>query len=291
MKNVRKKKFFTLVELLVSLGVFSILLIVFMQFFSGMRLVWSNSEKNSNTHADVRLAMDMLSTLLSSLYYSTANTESGEVGHFLFNVASGGADQPDRIYFASKTRIDLGGSSPIRFIGALVPNRSNPLGGNANLYDKLYLTVLTNKEGGTNANVYRQLFPQFVDDSGENIVKLSAAASTLESNLNGKLMENLTPDTDTDNRIKLLDNVVQFKVRLLKADGTPESGSVITKDTRQIEIELSVLKDEDYRQWLNERGTAATEPDTAKEFRALRQSTFTRRIYLSDRSLQEDRYE
>ena len=158
------------------------------------------------------------------------------------------------------------------------------------MYDKLYLTVLTNKEGTTNANVYRQLFPQFVNSSNA-IVPLTTAVSTLQSNLNVKLTENSTPGTDTDNRIKLLDNVVQFKVRLLKADGTPESGSVITKDTRQIEIELSVLKDEDYRQWLNERGTAATESNTAKEFRALRQSTFTRRIYLSDRSLQEDRYE
>ena len=81
MKQVKTRKNFTLVELLVSLGVFSILLIVFMQFFSGMRLVWTNAEKNSTAHTDVRVAMDYLSVLLGSLYYSTANTPNAEKGY------------------------------------------------------------------------------------------------------------------------------------------------------------------------------------------------------------------
>ena len=65
---------FTLVELLVALGVFSVLLVVFMQVFSGMRLIWTNTEKRNETVSDARIAMDMVSVLLSSVYYSSASS-------------------------------------------------------------------------------------------------------------------------------------------------------------------------------------------------------------------------
>ncbi len=281
MKQVKTRKNFTLVELLVSLGVFSILLIVFMQFFSGMRLVWTNAEKNSAAHTDVRVAMDYLSVLLGSLYYSTANTPNNEKGYFLFSVKANG-NNPDGIYFATKTQIDLAGSNPVRFIGVLVPSSGNGFEANPALYDKLYLTVLSNKEGSNNAEVYRQLFPQFVD-SGDDTIPFSQALDLLITKLQNKLKDNTIPAVDTPNRIKLLDNVVDFKVRLLKGDGSEESGGVITSATREIEISISVLTDDDYRQW----STTANKD----EFRALRQTTFTRRIYIGDRSLLEDQYE
>ena len=282
MKQVKTRKNFTLVELLVSLGVFSILLIVFMQFFSGMRLVWTNAEKNSTAHTDVRVAMDYLSVLLGSLYYSTANTPNAEKGFFLFSVKANG-NNPDEIYFATKTQIDLAGSNPVRFIGVLVPSSDNHLGAGSALHDKLYLTVLSNKEGSNNAEVYRQLFPQFVGSDDNETILLSDALTLLTTNLQNKLKDNTTPAVDTPNRIKLLDNVVDFKVRLLKGDGSEESGGVITSATREIEISISVLTDDDYRQW----STSANKD----EFRALRQTTFTRRIYIGDRSLLEDQYE
>jgi len=57
---VRMRRNFTLVELLVSLGVFSILLVLFMQFFSGMRLAWTNTEKRTDASYSARIAMDMV---------------------------------------------------------------------------------------------------------------------------------------------------------------------------------------------------------------------------------------
>ena len=63
---MRQSKF-TLVELLVSMGIFSILLVVFMQFFSGMRLAWTNSEKRTDAHYSARIVMDMLSALTSNM--------------------------------------------------------------------------------------------------------------------------------------------------------------------------------------------------------------------------------
>ena len=293
MKKRRKNNFFTLVELLVSLGVFSILLVIFMQLFSGLRLVVANSELRTTNSTDIRVTMDLFSTLLGTLYYSTANTDSAEKGYFPFEVVQGGANNNsiDQFYFATKANLDLAGTSPIRYVGFMVPNRFENLETeNAVFYDKLFLTVLSNKEGTNNADVYRQLFPQF-SDSDDKLVKLATVKSTLTDNLKGKLRDNSTPETDTHNRIKLLDNVVEFKVRLLKADGTPESGNTITANTRQIEIRVSVLADKDYKEWVTLCEEATSEPSDAKKFRAVTQTTFCRRIYVDDHSLLEDTYE
>ena len=84
---------------------------------------------------------------------------------------------------------------------------------------------------------------------------------------------------------------MEFRVRLFKADGTPESGNVITRETRQIEIVVSVLGDKEYKEWLALWNGAASEPEVAREFRVLAQKTYSRRIYIDDRSLLEDTYD
>ena len=290
MKKIMKIKFFTLVELLVSLGIFCVLLVVFMQLFNNFGKAVSSSEARTSNTIDVRNTMDLCSTLLSTLYYSTANTAASEKGYFPFEIVTG--NPSDKLYFATKAQIDLAGSSPIRYVGLMVPNRVDKMGtgSGTDFCDKLFLTVLSNKQGSNNADVYRQLFPQFVD-AGNNLVSLATAVSTLKTNLQTKLTDNSDPATDTDNRIKLLDNVVGFKVRLLKADGTPESGTVITSQTRQIEIVISVLEDKEYKQWVALWGTATSEPADAQNFRITAQTTFCRRIYVDDHSLLEDSYE
>ena len=289
MRKFRKIKFFTLVELLVSLGIFSVLLVVFMQLFNNFSKVVTNSEARTANTIDVRNTMDLCSTLLSTLFYSTANTEASEKGYFPFAIVTG--TPSDQLYFATKAQIDLAGSSPIRYVGLMVPSRSASLGTTGTAFcDKLFLTVLSNKEGSNNADIYRQLFPQFVNASND-LVPLSTAVGTLTNNLRTKLTDNSNPATDTDNRIKLLDNVVEFKVRLLKADGTPESGTVITSQTRQIEIIISVLEEKEYKEWVAMWGTQTSEPSAAQTFRISAQTTFRRRIYVVDHSLLEDSYE
>ena len=127
MKKYSRKYSFTLVELLVSLGVFSILLVLFMQFFSGMRLTWTNTEKRGDVSSDARIAMNMLSTLISATYYSTASLAPGEIGHFPYQIDPL-TSRPGKMYFAVKTNVDLPGSNPIRFIGVQLPNATEPFG-------------------------------------------------------------------------------------------------------------------------------------------------------------------
>ena len=61
---------FTLVELLVSMGVFSILLLVSMQVFSSSRRLWLESERQNRVYADVRSALEFITSRLQTQAYS-----------------------------------------------------------------------------------------------------------------------------------------------------------------------------------------------------------------------------
>lgn len=58
-------KRFTLVELMVSMGVFLILLTLLLNFFSGTRQVWKTLRERNDAYANARIAMDLMSELVS----------------------------------------------------------------------------------------------------------------------------------------------------------------------------------------------------------------------------------
>ena len=291
MKKFSSKKRFTLVELLVSLGIFSILLVLFMQFFSGMRLSWTNSEKRSEISSNVRIAMDMLSTLLSATYYSTASLYEGAEGQFPFQLTNM-ANCPGKMYFAVKTNIDLPGTSPIRFMGVQVPNASETFGVTNGLY-KLYLTVLSNDSSANNGNVYPRYFPEFIDGSTPpNELSATAALGNLRTNLNGKLQGS------SNHKIELLRNVTDFKITAYDYDGAVISPVTVGIESSvfcvpgAVEIQISVLKDEDFTAWANMKGGVwGAETSDARAFRIEKQLTFTRRIYIGDRWKMEAGYD
>ena len=267
---------FTLVELLVSLGIFSILLVLFMQFFSGMRLAWTNTEKRTAVHGDVRIAMDMLSTLIGTVYYSSASTYSGEAGHFPF-LADQTTTRPGKLYFASKTDYDLPGTNPIRFIGVQVPNAGETFGlTDTNLYYNLYVTVLSNDASTNNGDVYPRFSPEFLDGSNNEIAP-SAALTLLQANLNGKLA------AESSHRIELLKYVTDFQVRAYNEEGAAYSDTLLKCVPYMIELRISVLSEEDFKSWVTLKGGAGgaeTAENKAKKFRLERQTTFSRRIYI-----------
>lgn len=286
MKKYSRKYSFTLVELLVSLGVFSILLVLFMQFFSGMRLTWTNTEKRGDVSSDARIAMNMLSTLIGATYYSTASLAPGEIGHFPYQIDPL-TSRPGKMYFAVKTNVDLPGSNPIRFIGVQLPNATEPFGLTAaspynrdtDPFYKLYLTVLSNDNSTGNGDVFSRYFPEFLNSSG-NTVAASAALGDLRTNLNGKL------STVSNHRIELMKNVTDFRIRAYDYSGNllPTTGDIFCVPAA-VEIELSVLRDEDFTAWITMKGGSATGTETAaaRNHRLQKQLTFMRRIYIGDR--------
>ena len=269
---------FTLVELLVAFGVFSVLLVIFMQLFSSMRLAWTNTERRSETVSDVRIAMDMSAALLSALYYSssssfvgTGDTGGAEVGHFPFR-ADLSTTVPGRLLFASKTSYDhLPGSNPIRFIGLAVLNAAGT--GFATASDssyKLSLSVLSNED----ANYYRY-FPNFLGKNDDNEL-VSIPCSKALTNLQNALYPS-NAATREGALFEVLDNVVDFKVRAYDEKGKRLSG-VTDAVPHEIELSISVLNDQDFPEW------KAMAAGTAKdEFLLKKQMIFTRRIFIGER--------
>ena len=272
---MRSRNRFTLVELLVALGVFSVLLVVFMQVFSGMRLIWTNTEKSNETSADARVAMDMISVLLSSVYYSSASSFVGEgdpsgaqVGHFPFR-ADVSSNKPGRLLFACKTNYDLPGSNPIRFIGIYVPDASdeqkNFATAASNSY-QLHLAVLSSDNGS-----FFHYFPNFLNAAGTKEIPCSTALTNLEGEL--------YPKGTTGEHHKLMDRVIKFDVKAYDDKGNLMTGSSGLVDCvpHEIEIRISVLNELDFETWKGLTGTAKD------DFRLKKQMTFTRRIFIGER--------
>ena len=64
-----KKSFFTLVEVMVSMGVFALLMLALMQFFSAAQGVWERTGRKAETFDSARIAMDILADDLACAYY------------------------------------------------------------------------------------------------------------------------------------------------------------------------------------------------------------------------------
>ena len=289
---------FTLVELLVSLGVFSILLVIFMQFFSGMRLAWTNTEKRSESHHSVRIALDLLSSMVGSMYYTNAGTDVwGKMVQFPFHLKRADTDssKPAALYFASKGNLDLPGNSPVKFIGIQYVNPVNndfKFGlTDENRFYALYLTVVSNadKDAGdqdissSNKTIYHHFWPApvFLDKNGST-TDADGALEYLTETLDKKLNPAASAPVEY---IKLLDRVTEFKIRLFDANASEIAASA--QETSQVpqslEFTIAVLNDADFEAWAN--------GGKKDDFRLQKQLTFTRKVYIGERWKMEDKYD
>ena len=64
-----KKSFFTLLEVLVSMGVFSLLMLALMQFFSAAQGVWERTGNKAELFESAKTAMDIIANDLACAYY------------------------------------------------------------------------------------------------------------------------------------------------------------------------------------------------------------------------------
>lgn len=98
-KRYSRKGNFTLVELLVAMTVFSILLLLMLQFFSGAQKMWTSTEKRNELYADARIAMDLMTSLIQSSVAIHDNIP--------FVIPS----SKDELYLVTKSPINLGGDA------------------------------------------------------------------------------------------------------------------------------------------------------------------------------------
>lgn len=96
MMRKSKKSFFTLLEVLVSMGVFMLLMLALMQFFSAAQGVWSRTGSKTSLYDSARIVMEVMANDLACAYY-----EPDHGSDFLFFKID--QSDPKQVVFAAQT--------------------------------------------------------------------------------------------------------------------------------------------------------------------------------------------
>ena len=88
-----RKYAFTLIELIVAMGIFSLIMVMVMRVFSGAQALWRASENRTATYSDGRAAMDFVCRLVeNSAALYQGDDEDASQGYFPVNTIEG--DKP-----------------------------------------------------------------------------------------------------------------------------------------------------------------------------------------------------
>ena len=98
MKKIYRHKF-TLVELLAAMAVFSVLLLVSMQLFSGVQRVWVRAEQKTNSFADSRAAMEFIAARLQTMVYYSIKIDDNNSEQVPFGLKYYDSSTSSTIYF------------------------------------------------------------------------------------------------------------------------------------------------------------------------------------------------
>ena len=279
------RKYFTLMELLVAMGVFCILLVIMMQFFSSAQKVTSAAEKKSKVYSQTRNAFDMLSSLLQNTSPLSDNSEkskedsgAGWNGAPFFLRKSG--YQGKAIIFPTKSPYHFAGKSNMMYVGIFGPNTNS----DSTLEDtgELRLAVISDDQP-----VYANIWPPLSAGDESTVGSLKNMKENTENELLN--FRNAKEDGNASKyRFILLKNVVDFDFvvyKLQKSDNTlaviPETDYADRlKRPAAIEFQISVLNEDDYIRY---REMLAAGNPNADNFCKENQHTFNRYIFLNSR--------
>lgn len=252
--NNKKQRRFTLVELLVSMGVLVVILGFVLQFFVGSQRVWTSMEQRNNVYADARVAMDIMTTMLQNTFYSD--------GGIPFLVDQG-ATGKNKIYFATRTMQNLPGG-PLKYVS--FQRSGSSTSGAAD--DELRVSVFCDKE-----NNFGYYFPPY---GLGGVTDLATARTQVVAKLDG----NLTGSTYSS---VLIPRVTSFEVIPYKLlDVSPGIARVTDatydKPPFMVVLKLTMLSPADFKIWEQKTGTA--KDDFLKE----NAYTFSRAVYLGEQS-------
>lgn len=283
--NFRQNRF-TLIELIVSLAVFSILAMLVMQFFSGAQRLWLASEQRSNAYAESRATMEVINELLSSLVFCEGKNTDYD-GFFRLNNSNSESDSDNstsELFFMTKTPMPLPQStsdpkSDIRFVGIL-RGASSGSDINHNPFYRLYLTVFCdctdcNPDKSREKFLYAGLFTPYgvYHKSESDKVDTRDEAKDKLTGSGGKLLP-----ASAAHKTVLAERVLSFRITIPKADGTSDGPQADRKSPpSMLQITITQMDTaENLEKWNN--------MTTGKDaFRAEHSRTFTRAFYLGSR--------
>lgn len=277
--NMAKHRF-TLVELLVSMGVLVIILGFILQFFVGSQRLWQSMEQRNSLYADARVAMDIMTTMLQNSFYSE--------GGIPFRI-----DRSDefrnKIYFATQSMQNLPGGR-LKYISFQMGDDSaSPSTGED---DELKIAVFCDEEED-----FSKYFPPYGLEGAEN---LDAARTGVINKLDGQL-KNTTKDPDKSEPYGsvLVRNVISFVITPYELDFDAPSGFRKIPDSTtsydefpfMVEFKLTMLSPADFKIWKAMSGTDDGDPGKLQDsdndrvkFRKTHAYTFSRTVFIGEQS-------
>ena len=272
-KMIRKNRF-TLVELMVSMAVFSILLLVSVQIFASSRKLWLGSEQKNRIYADARCAMEFITARLQTQAYTdgmpfgieqqSKEEENNKNSTMFFPTAmpmnrkKGDADR-DKI--------------SMRFIGFLLTK------------DGILRMQIYSDEGKTRS--FQKNIPPFSNPK--------AAWKDIKDKTVGK-----DASKEEYNQIDLMDNVYKFElIPYYREDGvnstvTEVSQNIIISPPYRLDIKLTVADSpENFKKWQDLKTGTEEEKKEKETFEKENCYQFTRSVLLNYRGkvLKEYEYE
>jgi type II secretory pathway pseudopilin PulG len=266
MLKMKKQKYFTLMELLVSMAVFCVLLVIMLQFFSGAQRLWTNSEAKRNIYRDGNVAMELICTMLQNIQYdSLTPLEFQNV-----NINATARKYFSSVYFLTKTKRNLGGTSELKFISFQTKEENNTIA--------LKMSIFCDKE-----KEFDYCFSPF-DTSEPGYDNFNNVRSSVVS----KLDTNIGSDTYG---FTLLKNLTNFRINLYYLNASNVITAVNTDNHTGFpllaEIEISVIDPNYYETWYSNWGSKdsldTNKKEEEKEFRLLHGHTFRRMVFFNQR--------
>ena len=104
MKNKILKKHFTLIELMAAMGVFAIIMLIMLTFFSSAQKAWTSCINRGQIYENARIAMDLISRDLQCAYYEKDKIPFWNKGYTNYAVADAVYNQ-ESLCFVSVTNV------------------------------------------------------------------------------------------------------------------------------------------------------------------------------------------
>lgn len=281
MKAYRKRSF-TLVELLVSIGLLSLMMIFMLRFFTGSQKLWGSGDGAAALRQSAHGALELMGDLVTTVQFSLGEkTVSGKLEHdatmdAIFSVnnrKTGDYGDAHEMFFACKTASELPKkTNDIRFIGLR-------LGDPASEYarGKLFMLIYCDKR---KEDRFYSLFPRYDShyDGNKTHGNRDKALYKDDESLKNWLVPPAKEEDENEYAQILAENVVAFRI-----DAFDRSGGIITpgEDIKEppymLKITLTLLGKEDFATFVTLSGAART------DFLNQKAGTFTRSVFIGDR--------
>ncbi len=261
-KSKFQRNYFTVVELLISIAIFSIMLIALMKFYDIAGKAWRKSNNSAMIEDNARMALELMTREVQSIYY-----ENGTIPFWHKGETTDSDYSNELLAFISTT--------------PLLPNDDCK----SRLCEVKYQLYFTSDPADSNAGWLRRSVTGDTSGGSENVKWNFYSNFTVAGS--GATNAFTTNSDSSSSYEKLIPYVTALTFSAIKKNGSTidPTSSVTTEFPYSVELGLSLLDRESWLRWLAIGGNPnlALESSDAQVFRESHQRTFRKMIYIGDR--------